>query len=406
MPFTSPKVIGRYKEMKAKTQNDILYIVDAKLSTQEKGYALFQGKPGQAKKSMSAVHEAGGYASFPYVFKTFGHYSNGHLDVLNDQLAESETANVYVAYVWYDTATPEQGKIFVGKSVYKKGSICKLGAGTQGKTTFCGDFTAEKTTGTAFSLDDYEQFYPTNGAANDWFREYQAAEFKTLLDSVGVVWACGGNTFRYVHVMEKVRGYGDVILSHVKAGKAVYIGQSAGTVALSSLLGHLTSDPTVFELHNATGNVQQFDEPKLLGQDYVEPTLNETLALTDRSTCKLVFRPHLRLDDLRVASSNVKGIMNLPEGSDCTKTCAFVTVDKKFNVGMGGVVVIGNQQITYVTSDGVEKTFEGKSWRSPDRFVRTKVVTKFKKVKHALSLQKYAEDQAEAVDLFGVKGGS
>ena len=57
-------------------------------------------------------------------------------------------------------------------------------------------------------------------------------------------------------VLEQPNPYGRAILDAVRGGQAVYVGQSAGTVALSSTIGPLTTDPADIALETEDGNLE------------------------------------------------------------------------------------------------------------------------------------------------------
>ena len=189
-------------------------------------------------------------ATVEYAVHHTGNYSNGSVHVLADAKEDGPAVPVYFSYLWYEGEVVDgkpQYKILVAKGRYEKGQ-----------------YIAEKPDGSGdFSEADYERMEPCDGTADHIFREYTPEEYAAMVGGVKAVFSCGGVTFLTVQnlqpyflddgaVLDVVNPYGKAILDRVRSGECVYVGQSAGTVAMSYSLGPLTKDTTEVHARAAT----------------------------------------------------------------------------------------------------------------------------------------------------------
>jgi len=196
--------------------------------------------------------------------------------------------------LWYT------GEVREGKPQYK----ILLGEGfSKG-----GKFTAKKTDGTVFSETDYETPWASklDSEETPLLKSVGALEFAKLVPSLKTIVACGGDTFLTVRSLqqffrdkdgnelkEHANPYGQAILDAVKSGEVIYLGQSAGTVAMSWMVGPLTADPSTVLLRvndTATMNLS-LGMNRLLGKSWMFPELGKYIGMPYR----LILRPHLTM---------------------------------------------------------------------------------------------------------------
>jgi len=152
-------------------------------------------------------------------------------------------------------------------------------------------------------------------------------------------------------ILDVVNPYGKTVLDAVKAGSVIYVGQSAGTVALSHNIGPLTTDPTDFRLDtDEEGEVIDLDEE--LGKKMVEPGLGAYLGIPHR----LIFRPHLSFNPATfnymgraLATEKLGKVLTDGVGEDDATHdvyCA-ITADYNFKQGQGDVIEVSEGQVVY-----------------------------------------------------------
>ena len=235
-------------------------------------------------KSMQEISKIG-YASVAYALKHLGHYSNGELSTLCGDGKDETT--VYFSYVWYDPPgeeekfeVKEKGKSALKRlpskvhhhvrnlmdpdigekkshlSAQERLRLFKENIATPPKFHIMlakgkfkdKKFTACKTDGTDFDEADYEEFLRYNSEPNKWFRSVSEEEFEKVVTDVKTIYSCGGVTFLTVQALSiwfydaqgkalpTINSYGVSIMQQIKEGNVVYIGQSAGTVAIAVCL--------------------------------------------------------------------------------------------------------------------------------------------------------------------------
>jgi len=372
MPETTKGVVQRYKELSGQVKGKgVLYLLDAKLKTlqwQDHGgagdpekhndqkYVSYKrepdapgGKPafkdGKLLMKSQAELSTIGYSSIEYALKNNQHYSNGHLSVLA-QASVGEKVPVYLSYFGFDGDLTKSGKpeykILMAQGFWQDGEFTMLRSDGQ----------------TPFSKDDYEAKpkYVQDGSIS--FKPVKDEEFAKVVNSVNTVWSCGGVTWSTVmalqpyfvddgKVLDVVNPYGKAILDAVKSGTVVYVGQSAGTVALSYNIGPLTTDPTDFQLETDNGHMEEMDLDFELGKKMLKPGLGEYIGIPHR----LIFRPHLHFDydKLRFGGRAVAAQRLAEDLTDISAhdiyciTCS----DYDFHAGKGDCVEISAGGVTY-----------------------------------------------------------
>jgi hypothetical protein len=363
MPQTAPVQVDAYKKLASSVAGrGVLYLLDAKMLTlqfaltnadpdkhNQQTYVPYRrvpdepgGKPIRDASGHLVVKTQGellsiGYATAEYALRHNGHYSNGHLSIIGD-----EDAPVYLSYLYYDHEIingQPQYKILLAKGHYKDGI-----------------YTAQQVDGKAFEDRDYEETYEYNSSATRRFAEVSTAQFADVVTSVRTVMSCGGDTFLtiqalspYFHdgggakMLASPNPYGRSVLDRVRDGKVVYVGQSAGTVALSYGVGSLTEDSSFPEL--LSEEVVNMDYG--LGVDWLLPRIGEYLGIPYR----LVFRPHLRFDiDSCAFEDNVLGLDRVSaslSGAVNHDVYGVIMADYDFSTGKGDCVEISDGKVYY-----------------------------------------------------------
>ena len=159
-------------------------------------------------------------------------------------------------------------------------------------------------------------FYPASGPKSDFdepekgcwdtctefFKAVTDKEFEALLQSVRTVYACGGVTWCVVHALQPnfvddgveltncPNPYSRSLLDMVKTGQVVYVGASAGTVAMSYALGPLTTDAMIHK--DEDDDHIDFGPRGELGLKWLYPGLGEYLGIPHN----LVLKPHITFD--------------------------------------------------------------------------------------------------------------
>jgi hypothetical protein len=168
--------------------------------------------------------------------------------------------------------------------------------------------------------------------------------------------SCGGNTFLTIQALSPLfhdsfgarmtgqwNPYSLAILDRVKTGGVVYVGQSAGTVALSYAVGPLTEDDSFPELESQ--EVVNIDHG--LGLEWLLPRIGEYLGIPYR----LTFRPHLRFEIDSVAYDiNVLGADRAAQalgGGVEHDVYGVIMADYDFHNGKGDAVEISGGKIQY-----------------------------------------------------------
>jgi len=200
-----------------------------------------------------------------------------------------------------------------------------------------------------------------------WWRQASADDFAKIVSSVKTIWSTGGNPFLTVLSLSPFYNtadgrptkfpnfYGLAILDAVRRGDAIYMGQSAGSVAMSFALGPLTGDAAVFEIEEADNVHRKLDlsENGILGRSWMFPPAQEYLGIPYR----LIFRPHLRVNanTLSFGGSSM-GAHRIDEALDHSEHgCehdSFVVLmqDYEYDNGRGDSVWIHNGKVYYLVS--------------------------------------------------------
>uniref|UniRef100_A0A7S2C0B7 Uncharacterized protein n=1 Tax=Haptolina brevifila TaxID=156173 RepID=A0A7S2C0B7_9EUKA len=377
MPTSAPELLERYATLqKATPGNGVLYLMDAKLKTlqwpsspsdpvKDNGgkYVTYRREP--EEKGGTPVLDADskpvpkgqselasyGYHSVEYALRQNHHYSNGHLDVVAAG-AEGEAVPVYLSYLGYaadglDADGKPRYTILLAKGQYKDGV-----------------FSLEKADGSGeFSEVDFDAATTYTHEGNAAFKKVSDAEFKAAVDSVSTVWSCGGVTWLTVlnlqpffvddgKVLSTPNPYGKTILDAVKAGEVVYVGQSAGSVAMSYNIGPLTTDPADLQLEmDDEDGAESINLNAELGKKMLQPGLGVYLGMPYR----LIFRPHLTFKPDKVgyagkalATRKLAEMLTDGVGADASHNiyCA-ITADYNFKKGMGDVVEIADGNVSY-----------------------------------------------------------
>uniref|UniRef100_A0A7S0FVZ8 Amine oxidase n=1 Tax=Pyrodinium bahamense TaxID=73915 RepID=A0A7S0FVZ8_9DINO len=363
MPSSTPMQLDTYRRLKAAAEGPgVLYLLDAKLLTLQ--FPFRHADPEQHNNDESVPYRrqpdepegkpvydvAGnlvmktqaellplGYAGAEYTLRHSGQYSNVHLSVLADN-----DAPIYLAYLHYSPEavnSEPQFKILLAKGSYKNGK-----------------YSARKIDGSDFTDRDYRDIYHYNASSSDRFREISGPEFEAIVASVHTVVAVGGITFLTIRALSpsfhdrdgakmpsQPNPYGRAVLDRVKDGKAVYVGQSAGTVALSYAVGPLTKDTSYPELDPE----EKVDIEHGLGLEWLFPDLGQYLGIPYR----LVFRPHLRFDlSLCAYEANVLGVVTLGQaisGGVRHDVYGAILADYDFHAGKGDLVEVSHGKVLY-----------------------------------------------------------
>lgn len=303
-----------------------------------------------------------GYASALYTLRHSGHYSNGHVSVLEGPDAKSETP-VYLSYLWYDGEILDdvpQYKILLGEGLIRGGK-----------------FNAKKTNGAEFTEDDYSKSWSAtmDSTENPFFRYVSAAEFEKIVQGVKTMFSCGGDTFLTIKALEpsfrdrngdlvkrsgnqaQANPYGLAVLEAVKSGSVIYVGQSAGTVAMSWIVGQLTKDPSStcdtcnFNIMKNASSDEHLDlgPEGLLGKTWLFPGLGEYLNIPYR----LVFRPHLDIMANCSFTPNARALLGVadfldaPVGAFKHNVYGVVMSDYNFHQGHSDMVEISGSTVRY-----------------------------------------------------------
>jgi len=171
-----------------------------------------------------------------------------------------------------------------------------------------------------------------------------------------VTWLTVLNLCPYLHgsagrLLDDPNVYAQSILGPVKNGDTIYVGQSAGTVALSYALGKLTDDKTTPILNNYLLELRQFFLNKTgLGDEWLFPSIGTYLGIP----YGLVLRPHLRLDPGCRITKNVGNVARL-EHSPSLRTegkglelWAVIMADYDFHKGRGDLLQLFEGEVTYL----------------------------------------------------------
>eukprot|EP00930_Biecheleria_cincta_P085314 TRINITY_DN74706_c0_g1_i1.p1 TRINITY_DN74706_c0_g1~~TRINITY_DN74706_c0_g1_i1.p1 ORF type:complete len:586 (+),score=97.78 TRINITY_DN74706_c0_g1_i1:211-1758(+) len=303
-----------------------------------------------------------GYASALYTLKHAGHYSNGHVRILQGPEGNVETP-VYLSYLWYD------GEVLHGAPEFK----ILLGQGLiRG-----GNFIAKKTNGEEFTDDDYSKPWATTMDSTEtaFFQNVSPAEFERVVQGVKTIFSCGGDTFLTIKALqpsfrdrkgdlvkrsrnqEQPNPYGLAVLNAVKSGSVIYVGQSAGTVAMSWIVGALTKDPSStcekckFDILKNESSAEQLDlgPEGLLGKTWLFPGLGEYLNIPYR----LVLRPHLDFKNDCSFTPNARSLLVLseflaaPVGAFKHNVYGVVMSDYNFSTGSSDMLEISGKTVRY-----------------------------------------------------------
>ena len=173
------------------------------------------------------------------------------------------------------------------------------------------------------------------------------------------IMSCGGVTFFTVKALQQnfcdIQGrelidcpnpYGRAIMEQVREGNVVYVGQSAGTVAMSFSLGPLTTDKNHVTLERRRGRNQEFrlGPGSALGLAWLFPKLGQFLGVPHR----IVFRPHMRFipelgkyEDRAIAAELIgRALANTGSHRDIW---AAMCCDYDFAKGQGDVIEISGR---------------------------------------------------------------
>jgi len=310
MTESAPGQLQAYQELKDSIpkapEAGVLYLLDAKIPTLQ--YPVLNQEEVKDKTMSDLANN--GYAGVMYTLREKLHYSNGHLGALLP-----EGGPVYLSYLEMDFN-------YSGTSHWIIPSKIMLAEGYFDGT----HFQAKRIDGTYFDEKDYEEKLHYNADENQVFKSATEEDFTGLMAKLKTIYSCGGVTWRtvkalttfehfggYLNVKPSRNHYGETILECVKSGSCVYVGQSAGTVALSYNVGGLTSDPSKVkhEIHN--GSFEDEDFASELGHDMHSSVLAQNLNMPRG----LVFRPHLRFDGRECHySANVEGLQKLHDETE------------------------------------------------------------------------------------------
>mmetsp|Transcript_52750 Transcript_52750/g.159944 ORF Transcript_52750/g.159944 Transcript_52750/m.159944 type:complete len:558 (+) Transcript_52750:1-1674(+) len=293
----------------------------------------------------------GFFCNPPYFVHNTGQFSQGHLSVL---CGDDDDVPVYFSYHMYAGEMVKgkpDAKIYLGQGVWKGGR-----------------FTARKTSGEEFAESDYEAEWAkyVEEKETPWLKQITGQEFKKVVDSVKTMYSCGGNPFLTVLSLQpdyhtstgkKTKFpnlYGRAILDAVKSGSAIYLGMSAGSVAMSFALGPLTADSAVFEIeeHNRIHRKLDLGKTGILGEHWLFPPLCQYLGMPYR----LLFRPHLGINPETLAFTTTKGAHNVEQVLDhsehaCEHDCFVVLMqDYDYPNGQGDCFQIYKSKARYLTS--------------------------------------------------------
>ncbi|CAE8581169.1 unnamed protein product [Polarella glacialis] len=207
-----------------------------------------------------------------------------------------------------------------------------------------------------------DRFQKYSGRENHVFRRISDSEFSDVVGSVKTIMSCGGVTFLTVKALQPnfldIDGsplrshpnpYGRTILDAVKAGRTVYVGQSAGTVALSWTLGPLTVDPNWVNLETEDDVLEELTKmPKAaLGLHWLFPRFGEYLGMPYR----IALRPHLKFNiDTCAYEGHCQGVEKAGLAiAGGTKHDVFVVtlVDYDFAQGMADALEISEGKVLY-----------------------------------------------------------
>jgi len=372
MPTSAPELLERYAQLAAATPGTgVLYLLDAKLKTlqwascasdpvkdADSKYVTYTREPeapggvpvraadGSVVPKSQAELAKYGYHSVEYAFFQNHHYSNGHLEIVAPPSADGAAVPVFLSYLGYDTDTAEH-TILLARGCFKDGK-----------------FSLEKADGSgAFEEADFSAPAAYSHLGSPAFKPVSDAEFAKVVGSVQTVWSCGGVTWLTVmhlqpkkvddrKVLDVPNPYGKTILDAVKAGEVVYVGQSAGSVAMSHNIGPLTTDPQEVELEqDGDDEAEYIDLAAELGSKMLEPGLGAYVGIPHR----MIFRPHLTFQPAKVgyagkARSTKALAAKLTNGNGPAPAhdvyCA-VTADYNFKRGQGDVVEIADGKVVY-----------------------------------------------------------
>jgi len=325
------------------------------------GNATCEGKCDLVMKTQEELMRIG-YASALYTLRHASHYSNGHIRILQGPEGNSETP-VYLSYLWYDGEVRHdvpQFKILLGQGLIRGGK-----------------FIAKKANGEEFADEDYLKPWATtmDSTETDFFQYVSPAKFERIVQGVKTIFSCGGDTFLTIKALqpsfrdrkgelvkrsgnqEQANPYGLAILTAVKWGSVIYVGQSAGTVAMSYMVGTLTKDPSStcesckFNLLQNQSSAEQVDlgPMGLLGKTWLFPGLGDYLKIPYR----LVLRPHLEfLTDCSFTpnADALKGLsqfLEAPVGAFKHNVYGVVMSDYNFSIGLSDMLEISGKTVRY-----------------------------------------------------------
>jgi len=209
------------------------------------------------------------------------------------------------------------------------------------------------------------------GQPNDFFMECNEKDFdQNVVNQVSSIFMCGGNTFLAIQALnhklldvgcESLRNpYGAALQKRIKSGQAVYVGQSAGTVAMSHVVGSLTDDPATYDLGDNCG---WNSLPDKLGGKFFVPGINAAVGIP----YQLCLRPHFKLEmasksqlpqhytaakqKMTLANSNNSGgidkVRSLLPGKILNDVHVCVLADYDFYKGLGDVLEVSHCKIRY-----------------------------------------------------------
>lgn len=291
-----------------------------------------------------------GHASADYALRHAGHYSNGHLEILTQ--GKSDTP-IFLSYLWDEGQNANgipQYSIFVMRGYYRGGV-----------------FTAQKVSGEDFSESDYEMLHYPRNNESDRFGKVSPSEFANIVSTVKTIMGCGGSTFRAIQALspfaidsagmklEYSNPYGRVILDRVKSGKAVYVGQSATSVALSFFVGPLTTDPVLLTSSKSDlVKVRQLEDDEGVNvTQWLLPGIGDYLGMP----YQLLLRPHLKFDPHTLSFG--ENILNLERVSRLVKEkkmeeslithsiYAAVLADYNYTLGQSDLLEISGGHVLY-----------------------------------------------------------
>jgi len=304
-------------------------------------------------------------ANAVYHMRHLGEYSNFDLGLITGN--GTEATPVYLSYLWYT------GKQVDGKPEYK--IMLAEGFSRAGK------FTAKKTNGEEFAEEDYEAPWAAKLDSDETalFRSVSPADFANAVSSIKVVASCGGNSFLIAKALEPFfrnnRGevlkehpnlYGQSILNATRDGDVVYLGQSAGTVVMSWMLGPATEDPSTVLLRindTATMNLS-LGMNYLLGNGWMFPSVADYIGLSQR----MVFRPHVGMRrDGGLADGSTKGqekglrilsdITGASPGAFLKDIWAVTMYDYAWGRGKSDLVEVSDGRIRYHVGYGGDEVY-------------------------------------------------